>query len=106
MAIWHKPHASDWRMGFCFAQENLWKSGELQRKTSPVIHAFHIALSPPEGAVEKPGFCPQSFPSFPQDAGPYRPQTGFRNLLNSNKLGAPSSLSPQTVFAYNTETNS
>lgn len=106
MAFWHKPHASDWRMGFCFGQENLWKSWELQRITSPVIHAFHKTLLSLKGAVEKAQFCPQAFPSYPQEAGPNRPQTGFHNLLKNNTLGMPSSLSPQTVFAYNTETNS
>lgn len=106
MAFWHKPHASDWRMGFCFAQENLWKSRELQRKTSPVFHAFHKAPQASKPCVEKAGFCPQAFPFFPQGPGPYRPQTGFRNPLKTNTLGMPSSLSPQTVFAYNTETNS
>lgn len=100
------PHASSGRMGFCFAQENLWKKGETERKTSPLFHAFHKADPASQPPVEKPLSCPQTFPRFPQEAGPNRPQTGIRNLLGINHLGACLRLSPQTVFAYNTETNS
>jgi len=71
-----------------------------------LANTFHKLSREQIRPVEKPYFSPQIIPLYPLASGPNRAQTGVPKTPKSKDLGTRISLSPQTLFDYNTKTNS